>query len=182
MSLNAISNFTSIIAVIIAIIALLFEIRRNRKDRELSIFLKLIDYYEDVSNKRRNKWKKIKKVVKQNMETSHEIQDKTNGLDYLMKRIDQDENLYAIEHEYLKNEILSINLLNLLSKYANENENMEIILFSKYPDEISFYKNKEKNILNVLESEQEYRLFPKPRFDQILKTDTDKYHDTIEDN
>ena len=159
------SNIATIIVAILAVIGLIWEIKSSRKERNFSIFLRLIDYYNEIMTERRKKWKLIKNTNKE----LGEIGDKTNSLDYLLLRIQQKEPLYAIEHNLIEDEIRSLNLLNELCNYALKDEQKELILKISFSSEVSFYQNRLKDLLLILEKEKLLRPFSIPHYTYLQK-------------
>jgi len=162
-------NSISLLALIVAFVALIWQVLLSRKERAFSVFLRLLDFYGNIMTERREKWKTIKKVVKANPKISEEVGDKTSTLDYLMKRIEQKEPLYPIEHGLLEDEIRSLNLLNELCKYAFKDEEKALILRVSYSSEISYYQNRLKDILLVRDKEKRFVLLSIPRYSHLEK-------------
>ncbi|MCK4361906.1 MAG: hypothetical protein KAW13_01335 [Dehalococcoidia bacterium] len=166
---QTIANIAILLAVIITIGVFIWEVIASRRERTFSVFLRLLDYYEKIMSERRRKWKTIKETVKDNAKIAEEIGDKTSTLDYLLTRAKQEEPLYAIEHELLEHEIRSLSLLNELCKYASKDEQKALVLRVSYSSEISYYQNRLKDILLILDKEKQLRLFSIPQYGHLQK-------------
>ena len=157
------------LALIATIVIFIVELERNRKERAFGTFLRLLDYYGNLLAERRRNWGIIKEKVRTNPKISQEIGDKTSSLDYLLTRVQQAEPFYAIEHGLLEDEIRSLNILNELCKIALKHEQMSLILKVCYSSDISFYQNRLKDILSILDKERQLRLFSIPRYSYLQK-------------
>lgn len=153
----------SSVGVVVAVLALVSEIRANRHERQFAIFLRLLDAYEGVRGQRRQVWGRLKEVVRSNSKLAHEIGDRTGSIDYLLTRARQEEPLYAVEHELLEMEIRSLNVLNELCRLAKGDELGTALLASLLGGEISFYQNRLADIQSLRNREGTIRLFSIPR-------------------
>jgi len=166
-----IANISTSVALIIAIVALIVEIRSGRKARAYESFLALLENYQQIVEERKEKWRKIRDALKDNLKHSHEVHDKQNSLDYLLIRQQQSEPMYAIEHGLLDNELRSLNFLDKLCELALSNSRAFEILLLTDSHEISYYQNRLKDLLKLYESQRNARLFPKPRHSSLVKID-----------
>lgn len=157
------------LALIVTILMFIVELERNRKERAFGTFLRLLDFYGNIMAERRRVWGIIKEKVSANPKISKEIEDKTGSVDYLLIRVRQEEPFKAIEHGLLENEIRSLNILNELCKIALKHEQMASILKVCYSSEISFYQNRLKDILPILDKERELRIFSIPHYSYLQK-------------
>lgn len=176
---QTISNIATSLAVILAIVVFIWEVRSSRKERAFSVFLRLVDYYGEIMTERRHKWKLIKEKVRSNPKISKEIGDKTSTLDYLLIRVKQKEPLYAIEHGLLEDEIRSLNLLNELCRYALKDKQMALILKISYSSEISYYQNRLEDLLLIRNKEKQLRLFSIPHHSHVKKFKVIRYFENI---
>lgn len=179
---QTIANIATSITLIVAIVVFICELISRRRERKFSIFLRLLDCYNQIMTERRHKWKVIKKKIQTNKKTSKEIGDKTSTIDYLLTRVRQKEPLYAIEHGLLEDEIKSLNILNELCEYASKDEQMRLVLNVLYSSEVSYYQNRHKDILLILDREKKLRLFTIPRYEHLCKFKICNYFDSIDKN
>ncbi len=174
-----IGNIIMALAVIVAIGTFIWEVKSSRKERAFSIFLRLLDFYSENMTERRKKWKIIKERVGANPKISEEIGDKTSSLDYLLRRTQQVESLYAMEHGLLEDEIRSLNLLDELCKYALKEEQMALILKISNSSEVSFYQNRLKDIISIRDNEKQFRLFSIPHYRHLQKFRVEDYFEAL---
>lgn len=172
---QTIAYMTSTAAVIVAIGAFIWQVKSNRNERAFSIFLRLLDFYNETITKRRRGWQAIRKSVRANPKTVEEIGDKTNTLNYLLIRTQQTEPLYDIEQNLLEDEIRSLSLLNELCKYALKKEQLALILKIHYSSEIVFYQKSVKDIILIRDKEKKFRLFSIPHFEHLQKFRVEDY-------
>jgi hypothetical protein len=173
------ANIASSLAVLVAVLAFMWEVHLSRKERAFSVFLKLVDFYGVVQAQRRNQWKLIKDNVRGNPKTAHEVGDTTISFDYLLTRVKQTEPLYAIEHGLLEDEIRSLNLLDELCRYALKDLQMAIILKTVYASEISFYQNRLKDLLFLRDSQRRVRLFSVLRCNNLQGLQVSDYFEGV---
>lgn len=173
-----VSSMAASFAVVIAICALIHEVRSSRKERLFSTFIKLVDYYSGLIIERRKKWMIIKERVKTNSRIEREIGDKTSTIEYLLIRSKQEEPMYAIEHSLLEDDIRSLNLLNELCKLALKDELKALLLKVLFSGEICYYQNRLRDLLAIHEREKEFRLFSKPKYIHLQKLRVDDYFGT----
>ena len=166
---QTLADIGSSFALLLAILVFAWEIRANRREREFAIFLRFVDAYEQVSQKRRTQWSKVKDVLQSNPALKHEIGDRTSSLDYLRTRAEQAEPMYAIEHGILEYEIRSLNILNELCRYAEKDPRKIALVNALFASEISYYRNKLDDLLTLREHESEQRLFSIPRCDALVR-------------
>lgn len=169
------AEVATILAFTIALVSFLWEFRANREERAFSVFLRFIDAYEQLQEDRRQRWNSLKEVVRANPNTQHEIGDRTNSVDYLLLRIEQDEPLYAVEHSLLENEIKSLNLLNELCRYSLKDTQKMLLTKALLADEISFYQNNLQRLLAIRDRESVERLFSIPRYDALIATPVEDF-------
>ena len=165
------ANISTTLALVVALVVFIAEIRSSRKTREYESFLTLLENYQQIVEERKNQWRKIKKALKNNTKVSNEIHDKQNSLSYLLIRLGQSEPMYAIEHGLLDRELRSLNFLDKLCELALKNCRAFEILLLTDAHEISYYQNRLKDLLKLYESQRSIRLFPKPRYNSLDKTD-----------
>lgn len=169
------ANVSVTIALIVTFIGLCIEIRKGRKAREYESFLVLLQNYKQIVAERQKHWKKIKQTLKNNPKVSREIHDKQDSLSYLLIRQSQIEPMYPIEHELLDKELRSLNFLNKLCELASKNNRVLDTLLLTDAHEISYYHNKLKDLLKLYEGQKNIRLFPKPRYNWLSKTNITDY-------
>ena len=167
-----IANISTTLALVVALIVFIAEVRSSKKAREYDSFLTLLQYYQRIVEERKSQWTKIQEALKDNPKVSHEIHDKQNSLSYLLIRLGQSEPMYASEHALLDRELRSLNFLNKLCELALKNDRAFDILLLTDAHEISYYQNRLKDLLKLYESQRTIRLFPKPHFNSLNKTDT----------
>ena len=163
------------LAFIFSIGKFIQELKHSREERALGTFLRLLDFYGNIMAERRRVWGIIKEKVRADPKISAEIKDRTGSVDYLLTRVKQAEHFFSIEHQLLENEIRALNILNELCKIALEQEQMALILKVCYSNEISFYQNRLKDILSILDKERQVRLFSIPRYSYLQKLQTADY-------
>lgn len=83
--------------------------------------------------------------------------------------------MYAIEHGLLDRELRSLNFLDKLCELALMNDRAFEILLLTDAHEISYYQNRLKDLLKLYESQKNIRFFSKPRYNQVIKTDTSDF-------
>lgn len=164
------ANILTSIGVILAIIVFFMEVKRNRKERSLSIFLKLLDIFKEILTEKSQIWDKIK-----SSSTMGVINDKTIPLDYILTRIKQPQPLQANELGWIELEIRSLNLMNVLCKYAIEDEQITEILKNYHSYTISYYQHKLCIILEIRESQKHLLLFSIPRYEYLKKIKVSEY-------
>ena len=169
------ANMSTSLAVVVALVVFIVEIRRHRKAREYESFLALLGNYQQIVEERKNQWKKIKEALKGNPKVSSEIHDKQNSLSYLLIRLGQFEPMYAIEHGLLDRELRSLNFLDKLCELALKNDRSFEILLLTDAHEIFYYQKRLKDLLRLYESQKSIRFFPKPRYNRLIKTDTNDF-------
>lgn len=169
-------DLSQIILVLAALGTLIWEVHSSRADRKWDQFLQLVTYYEDVASNSKEKWKKIKKVIQDNPETKHEITNRTSGIEYLSKRANQHEQLYAIEHDYIEKEIQSLNLLNFLCKHALKDEDKEVLLKSKFSKEIAYFQYAAERLTRIRNQEVSNRSFTVPKYKYLQKINVKDWH------
>lgn len=179
---QTIAHVATSLTLVVAIGVFIWEVRSSRKERAFSVFLRLLDFYNNIMTERRQKWKTIKEVAKANPKISEEIGDKTSSLDYLLRRVQQKDALYAVEHGLLEDETKSLNLLNELCRYALEDKQKALILKVSYSSEISYYQNRLKDILLIWDREKQFRLFSIPRYSQLQKFQVGDYFENLSEN
>lgn len=179
---RTIVNIAPFVTTFIAICVFIWEVKSSRRERTFSIFLRLLVCYREVMTERKNKWILIKQKVRANPKTLEEISNKTSSLHYLSKRVRQKEPLYAVEHGLLEQEIRSLNLLNVLCKYALKDEQMALVLKVLYSSEISYYRNRYKDLLLIRDSQKQLRLFSVPRYSHLQKFQVGDYFENISKN
>ncbi len=172
-----IANLVPALAFILALIAFVWEIRQNRRERSFAIFLRLLDFYGNIQDRRRQQWRTLKDVIRSNPKLRHEIGDKTSSLDYLLIRSKQPEAMYAIEHEILEREIQSLNALNELCQMAGNDEPRITMLALLHGSEISYYQNRLQDLLLLKQKESVGRLFSVPRHEALSAFTIHEYFD-----
>jgi len=172
---QTIANISTTLALIVALIVVIVEIRSSRSAREYQSFLTLLENYQRIVGERKDQWKKIKEVVKENPKIACEIPDKQNSLSYLLIRQEQTEPMYAIEHGLIDRELKSLNFLDKLCEIAIKNDSALQVLLLTDADEISYYKTRLKDLLKLYETQKEERLFPKPRYNSLNKCNISGY-------
>lgn len=168
---QTIANIATTVAVIVAVGALIWQMGSARKDREFQVFLRYVDAYETLKTKRQENWRKLKEAVRSLPGGDEEITDRTNSIQYLQLRVDQEEPLYAIEHGVLEYEIQSLNVLNDLCAYAGKDAKKLSLLKAMFATEIAFYQNFLPRILELRDHENDQRRFSIPRSESLLKCD-----------
>jgi len=163
-TIQIIANISTTLALIVALIVFITQVRSDRAEREYRSFLMLLENYRRVVEERRKHWKTIREALKENRKVSHEVHEKQNSLSYLLIRINQEEPLYAVEHSLLEREISSLNFLDTLCEIALNNERALKVLILTDSPEISYYQNRLKDLLRIYESQKNIRMFPKPRY------------------
>jgi len=166
-----IANISTTLALVVALLVFIAEVRSSRKAREYESFLTLLQNYQRIVEERKRKWIKIKDALKGNPKVSQEIHDKQNSLSYLLIRLGQSEPMFAIEHGLLDKELRSLNFLDKLCELALKNDRALEILLLTDAQEVSYYQNRLKDLLNLYESQRNIRLFPKPHYNSLNKTD-----------
>ncbi len=169
------ANIATTFVLLIAIIALICNLIANRKTNEFVILSKYQEAYTKVSEKRKNTWKRIKEKVLSNPKTENEIPDKSSSFDYLKLRIKQSENLYAIEHQLIEEEIQSLNILNEICQYALKDVRKLDLVKIMYSTDISFYQNHIEELLNFRKVCLRERLFSIPKYNAIRQIKVDDY-------
>lgn len=169
------ANISTTLALIVALVVLIVEIRSSKKTREYESFLTLLENYQQIVEERKNQWRKIKEVLKDDNKVSKEIHDKQNSLSYLLIRLEQSESMYAIEHGLLDRELRSLNFLDKLCELALKNNRAFEILLLTDAHEISYYQNRLEDLIELYESQSSIRLFPKPRYNSLNKTDVSDF-------
>jgi hypothetical protein len=166
---QTVSNIASSLAVLLAVIVFICEIRANRRERDYAVFLRFVDAYEDTVEKRKAQWKKLQEAVQSDPKIQHEIDDRTSSLDYLRLRVEQAEPLYAIEHGQIEYEIRSLNLLNEICRYAARDSQKKALTNALFASEISYYQNRLNDLLFLRQQERGERLFSIPRYAALVK-------------
>ncbi len=161
------ANVATAGATLLALAALILELRRARQERELTIFFRYLDHYSELLDRRRTRWREIREVLSKNEKTKDEITGRTSSLDYLVLRAGQTEPFYPAEHEVLDGEIRSLNVLNELCVLVRGDGHREALLGSFFASDISYYQNRLDDLLKIRERESRQRLFPIPRFDAV---------------
>ena len=169
------ANKATVFALILALFALLKELKSNREERDFNTFLKLLEYYDRIMKERQERWTRVREKIKANPKNAHEVGDRTSSLDYLITRKKQKEPLYNIEHSMLGGEIESLNLLNALCKKALRAKNKELILKINYSDEIVWYQLHLEQLLDLRESEIDIIRLPIPHYTYLQKFKADDY-------
>lgn len=150
-----VANIFTSIGVIIALIVLLIEIKDANEANQFDTFVKLLDQYDNLVSARKDRFHKIAEVVRANPNLKHEMPDHQNSLSYLLLRLNQKEQFYAVEHELLDLEIKCMSFLNELSGIALENSRAKQILLLKEANEISYYQSKLQDLLTLYHSQKE---------------------------
>lgn len=167
LELPTVANVATALAVIVALVTFVWEIRSARKQQDFTIFLRFVDAYERLQERRRATWVHLKETVRADPKIAQEIGDKASSLDYLKLRVEQQEPLYAIEHGVLENEIQSLNLLNELCRYGADDPQKMLLVKALFASEISYYQNRLSDVLYLREREKAVRLFSMPRADSL---------------
>lgn len=170
------ANIATTFALLVAIIALICNLRENRKTNEFVILSKYQEAYSKISEKRRDTWKKIKEKVLSNPNTKNEIPDKSNSFEYIKLRIKQSENLYAIEHQLIEEEIESLSILNEICQYALKDVRKLNLVKIMYSKDISFYQNHINDLLDFRNHCSQERLLPIPKYNAIIQIKVDDYY------
>jgi len=169
------ANIATTIALLVTIIALISNLRENRKTNEFVIFSKYQEAYTKVSENISNTWSMIKKEVRSNPKTKNEIPDISNSFDYIKLRIKQPENLYGIELHLIENEIQSLNILNQICQYALKDERKLNLVKIMYSKDISFYQDHIEDLLNFRKYCSRGMLLPIPRYNAIKQIKVDEH-------
>lgn len=169
MDWQTIAAIASSLGFILAILVFAWEIRANRRERDLSVFLRFLDAYEKVQARRRQQWSKVKEVIQSNPHLKDEIGDRTSTLDYLLIRSQQPEQMFAVEHGIIELEIQSLNILNELCRLSTGDQQRNTLLASFCGSEISYYQNRLNDLLALREREAGERLFSVPRHEALIK-------------
>ena len=171
----------SSVAVLLAVVVFIWEVRANRQEREFTIFFRFIDTYSRLMDERKAHWKKIKETIQNNPNTKQEIGDRTNSLDYLLLRAKQSEPFYAIEHSIIEYEIRSLSLLNEICYFATKDHKKRILVNIQFAHEISFYQNRLDDLLFLVNRERGERLFSVPRYSALKKYTVKNFSRPAED-
>ena len=171
------ANISTTLALVVALVIFIAEVRSSRKAKEYESFLTLLQNYQRIVEERKSQWSKIKDALKDNPKVSNEIHDKQNSLSYLLIRVEQPEPMYAIEHGLLDRELRSLNFLDKLCELALKNDRAFEILLLTDAHEVSYYQNRLKDLLKIYESQRSIRLFPKPQYNSLNKTDISDFFD-----
>ena len=139
---QSVGTIAGALGVVVAILALAYQIKVSRDERRFDTFVRFLDAYEGQQSRRRAKWQKVKEMARSNPKTANEVSEKISIVDYLEIRAAQLEPMYAIEHELLEEEIRSLNVVNELCRLAEGDENRTALLGSLLSSEIAYYQNK----------------------------------------
>jgi hypothetical protein len=170
-----VANIATSIGLLLAIIALIYQIVLTRKTQEQAVFLKLLDAYETLLSQREDVWPKIKESVRANPKTQREIPDRGSSVDYLLQRIGQPEPMYAVEYHLIELELQSLNILNEICSYSLKDEDKAILTKALYSSEISFYKNNLQNILRIRDHASKDCRLSVPRYDALMQFEVDDF-------
>ena len=154
-------SIATTLGLIVALLALAYQLNESRKSSDFIAFTKYQEAYDKISKKRIDTFQMIKKEVRSNPKTKHEIPDKSDTFYYLNIRVKQKEPLYAIEQGLIEEEVHALNILNELCKYALKDENKLSMVKILYSNDISFYQNNLKELQNFRDLCAKERLMPK---------------------
>ncbi len=172
-----ITNILASFGVVIALVVLIIGIIKNTESKRFESFITLLEQYDKLVNSRKEKFLKIKEVVRKSDKTKKEIHDKQNSLSYLLLRLDQSEPLFAIEHGLLDLEIRCLCYLNELCKMTESNQRAKRIILLKESNELTYYKTRLNDLLKLYQSEKKIRHFFVPKYNYLVKIDVEKYFD-----
>lgn len=176
-TIQLITNIFTSFGIVVALIVLILEIRKNTESKQFDSFVKLLEQYENLVSKRKDRFHKIAEKVRENPKTKDEMHDKQNSLSYLLIRLGQQEPFFAIEHEILDLEIKCLSYLNELCGMSLSNDRAKQILLLKEPNEITYYKTRLDDLMRLYESEKKIRRFHVPKFDNLQKISVEEYFD-----
>ncbi|MBX7252399.1 MAG: hypothetical protein K1X50_10475 [Candidatus Promineofilum sp.] len=176
---ETIGTIVTALGVIIAVVALAYEIKVSRDERRFDTFVRFLDAYSAQQDRRRAKWQRVKDALQHNERIADEIDERKSIVDYLVARSHQLEPMYPVEHQLLEEEIGSLNIVNELCRLAMGDENRMALLGALFSSEISYYQNKLTDIQQIRDQERQFRLFSVVRYSFLIRFDTESYFDQL---
>jgi hypothetical protein len=175
----SLGTIVSLVGLIVSYITLAQQIDASRRERSNANLLRMVDSFERLRKATRETWITVRDTLRKNPKTAQEVDEKTGSIQYLLKRAEQKEPMYAIEHKILRAELESLLVLNEACRLALRDEDHMLLVRTLLGSEVRFYQTHLANLGALRAREKDQILLPLLRSDALERVNVDEYFEPL---